>query len=159
MSIRQSDMMFLRAASIGHMNNMWDFVNNHGVDVDIFDKYGRSACHYAVANGNLEMVEYLIECGADMNAPERLTGMTPVHLAVEKYQLEILHLLLSQNDVNPNLACLQVHVGFTLFIFYCTERKLQHYLDRIHSTSSCHSNELYCSYNQIDRIWYVTILI
>jgi ankyrin repeat protein len=50
-------------------------------DVNTLDKRGCSPLHYAAKNGNLEMVKWLLERGADPNLVGS-HGNTPVHMAV-----------------------------------------------------------------------------
>lgn len=51
-------------------------------------KSGKSALHYAVAHGNLELVKYLIFKGARVDLQSR-TGVTPLHSALAEKRYEI----------------------------------------------------------------------
>jgi ankyrin repeat protein len=41
---------------------------NAGAEVDVVDKWERTACHYAVSNGHLAALEFLIARGANVGA-------------------------------------------------------------------------------------------
>lgn len=62
--------------------------------------YYETPLHYAVFHGNLEITEYLIEKGADVNARNRNSD-TPLHLAAMNGNVDIAKILLKHNaDVN-----------------------------------------------------------
>ncbi|WP_264705551.1 ankyrin repeat domain-containing protein [Wolbachia endosymbiont (group A) of Gymnosoma rotundatum] len=62
--------------------------------------YYETPLHYAVFHGNLEITEYLIEKGADVNARNRNSN-TPLHLAIMKGKIDVVKVLLKHNaDVN-----------------------------------------------------------
>ncbi len=57
---------------------------------------GKTALHYAIENQNLEMVEYLLEKGANPDYPTGCDGKTPLYLAVEAGNPQITTLLLDK---------------------------------------------------------------
>ena len=63
----------------------------------------------AAAYGNLDILSFLLENGADINAAIRTGGLTPLMLAVQKYHSNAVNYLLEQGaDVN-----LQEEAGYT----------------------------------------------
>ncbi len=73
-----------------------------GCPIDIRDKYGRNALHYATAGniGKIEIVKLLISKGADINARDDL-GQTALHIAAKWRNIGIMKFLLSNEaDVN-----------------------------------------------------------
>jgi hypothetical protein len=55
---------------------------NHGFDVNLKDNLSLTSLHYAVNNGNLCTVEFLVSNSADLSAQDK-SGKTPLQLAEE----------------------------------------------------------------------------
>ena len=55
---------------------------NQGVDVNAPQGDGTTALHWAASRNDLEMTELFLAAGADVNAVNRKTGLTPLHRAV-----------------------------------------------------------------------------
>ena len=62
----QKNIEFIRAASRGEMDSVIGFIEE-GMDVNAEGPYGGTALKGAARYGNLEMVEKLLELGADVN--------------------------------------------------------------------------------------------
>ena len=91
----------------------WDLVNatdyesipviekllDEGADIDM--TLQRTALHAAAANGNLEIVELLIERGADVNLKD-IHGRVPMFVALAEHQPEVAARL-AEADTNPNV--------------------------------------------------------
>ena len=91
----------------------WDLVNatdyesipviekllDEGADIDM--TLQRTALHAAAANGNLEIVDLLIERGADVNLKD-IHGRVPMFVALAEHQPEVAARL-AEADTNPNV--------------------------------------------------------
>lgn len=70
-------------------------------DINIKDKYGRTALHWAVHGGEKDRAESLLAHGADINAKEGLTGNTPLHVAVKHRNFDLARWLVAHGaDAN-----------------------------------------------------------
>lgn len=79
---------------------------DEGVDLNVWDKWGRTALSLAAGQGNFEVVELLLRRGAWVNPHEDYdTYQTPLYAAAESGHLDIVNLLISEG-ANPHL-----HVG------------------------------------------------
>ncbi|GFV15639.1 ankyrin-3 [Trichonephila clavipes] len=65
-----------------------------GINIDGDLKY--TPLHQAVNDGCKEMVEFLLENGADINAKTEASGETPLYIAVKKRNIEIIELLIEK---------------------------------------------------------------
>jgi ankyrin repeat protein len=74
-----------------------------GADVDDASAYGISATVVAVQSGNVELVEFLLEVGADPNAAA--AGYSALHWAILRRDKEAVSALLA-NGADPNLPLL-----------------------------------------------------
>ena len=63
-------------------------------DVNAAQGDGSTALHWAVYNGNAEMVRLLLASGADVKAETRLGGLTPIMMAARTGDADIVKLLL-----------------------------------------------------------------
>ncbi len=71
-------------------------------NVDVTQRLlGWTPLHGASKSGNLELVKFLIEEGADVNAPDEV-GMTPLHLAAKHGHSEVVKLLI-QKKADPHV--------------------------------------------------------
>jgi ankyrin repeat protein len=76
-----------------------------GAEVDAKDdEFVATFLHWAAAGGQNEIVELLINNGADVNAKDSLDG-TPLHLAAREGHMETAELLIAEGaDVNAKTA-------------------------------------------------------
>ncbi|CAG8791792.1 14176_t:CDS:2, partial [Racocetra persica] len=63
------------------------------------DEYGNTALHYASQNGYLEIIDILLENGAEVNSEEK-NKLTPLHAAISNNHKEIAKKLLGKG-ANP----------------------------------------------------------
>lgn len=76
------------------------FVEQLGVPVDSIEMCGRTALHTASIRGHLDVVQYLLDQGADVEAKDN-AQLTPLHLAAWNNRLAITKCLLKHRaDVN-----------------------------------------------------------
>ncbi|XP_062378697.1 nuclear factor of kappa light polypeptide gene enhancer in B-cells inhibitor, alpha b [Sardina pilchardus] len=62
---------------------------------------GQNCLHQVSIHSYLSLVERLVELGADINAQEQCNGRTPLHLAVDLQNYDLVHLLISKGaDAN-----------------------------------------------------------
>ena len=66
------------------------------------DMYGNTALHYACDKGRKNVVEFLLENGADSNVADH-RGNTPIHNACSINDLSIVHVLLKNGAVGDHL--------------------------------------------------------
>ena len=90
--------------------------------------------HVAAANGHAEIVRQLLRLGADLEAREGLAGRTPLHLAIEHRQREVIHILV--RECRPNLDA-TTYAGLTAYHFACEcDSQLAKELVRLGATPS-----------------------
>lgn len=68
-----------------------------GADINLPDNYGRTPLHVASAVDYPEMVEFLIEMGANINALTKDEHQTPLHYAAQNDATSSLKVLLNLN--------------------------------------------------------------
>ena len=88
------------AAFLGNIDDIKNFVET-GTSIDISDDRGLTPLHYAVMEGQYDIVKFLIAKGADVNVKDIWPFGTPLHCAVENGHKEIVELLAAAGaDVN-----------------------------------------------------------
>ena len=96
-----------RAASLNRFEVI-KFLLSKGAQLDAKDYESRTPFLEAVASGQTESAQLLLECGADANACD-IKMKNCIHLAVENEQLETLNMLLSNSNARENLYRSDVH--------------------------------------------------
>lgn len=88
-------------------------LENHA-DVNISNKTGQIALHYAASKNNLQMLNLLLENGSNINTRDKY-GMTPLHRSVSKGNIPITKALLASKkaiiDVSDNLGNTPLHLS------------------------------------------------
>jgi uncharacterized protein len=84
-----------------------------GCDVNAQDEEGRTALIQATIYNNVEVVQILMEHGANVNTRDFFSGNAALHFAAKNYSLELLQLLLKNKaeidikDINGNTPLFQ----------------------------------------------------
>jgi ankyrin repeat protein len=86
---------------LANSNKMIEMLINFGADVNMKNKFGRTALHRLACIPNMkDSISLLISKGADVNARD-IGEATPMHDAVDRGYLDIVEFLISQGaDVN-----------------------------------------------------------
>ena len=66
-----------------------------GADINRKDNFGRSPLHVAAAVDYADMVEFLLQKGADINIRTNEEGQTPIHFAAKSNAVNSLQMLLA----------------------------------------------------------------
>ncbi|KLT22609.1 ankyrin repeat domain protein [Wolbachia endosymbiont of Armadillidium vulgare str. wVulC] len=66
-------------------------------DINMTDAFGRTPLYLAATNNYTSLLEILLQNGADDNIEDRLSGFTPLHIAVISGSLQAVELLLKHN--------------------------------------------------------------
>jgi ankyrin repeat protein len=84
-----------RAAREGDLAAVEDLIRKE-YPVNRFDDFGNTPLHYAVASGNLAVVDLLLKAGANVNAnDERVIGNTPLSDNIDKCSFEMVKRLIN----------------------------------------------------------------
>ena len=79
-------------------------ISEGNADPDVTDEEGRSLAHYAVKNGNIDMVKYLVsQAGISANAIDK-HGQFLLHNAALEGHFEILKWLISEGNADPRVT-------------------------------------------------------
>lgn len=73
---------------------------------------GETCLHMATVNERVDLMRLLLRLGADLEARERLSGMTPLHVAVERGCHSVISFLL--HECKPRLDA-QTYRGWTAY--------------------------------------------
>jgi ankyrin repeat protein len=106
---------FINAAIDGNLNSLKVMLERNPSLVNYVDETKASALHYAAANDNEDMVEFLLTKGGDINAQD-IEGNTPLHLAVSNAELNAACALI-RNTANmdiPNIPTARFPEGETV---------------------------------------------
>jgi ankyrin repeat protein/adenylate kinase family enzyme len=69
------------------------------IDINTPDKQGNTPLHLAVLQGNLALVDFLLEAKAAIDI-RNIAGLTPLHIAAQKGSIPLMQLLIAQHTDN-----------------------------------------------------------
>ena len=92
-----------------------------GVNVNAVDKDGFTPLHWAPENNRLDIVNYLIAKGADVNAGTTKDRLTPLHLAVAAKAKDIVRALLD----NGAIVNVGAESGITPLLLACDRQNVE----------------------------------
>ena len=87
---------FVHASALNKIELVKFFSSEVGVKIDITDAFGNTALMKASEKGHVEIAEYLINNGSDVNFQNK-EGITPLMVAAEKNNFYVFKLLLDKN--------------------------------------------------------------
>jgi hypothetical protein len=125
------------AAKMGNLKEVQEIVKK-GADPTNATSYGNTALHYAANEGKVEVVQYLINCGKDVQAGAKTNrGETPLHYAAQWGQTEVCRYLVENAGCGPDL-CLEDQVGYTP-LDYAKYRGFPETFDYLLSAAAAHT--------------------
>jgi ankyrin repeat protein len=104
-----ADISVVSAVHVEDLDKVRELIQE-GASINVKDQRGRTALHYAAAQGHKEIVELLLANGADVNASTNFYMKTPAEFAMGAGHNEVAKLLISKGaDISPlNFA---LHMG------------------------------------------------
>ena len=129
----ENQMNALHLATRNCMENSVIYLLNLGINVNLKDKEGNTALHYAVRKGQIRIIKKLIQRGADINIPDFKKKKTPAMLA--KNNPEIMEIfrkkgicekLFFKPDISKKTLCsnknmflfIILHILIIFFVFF-----------------------------------------
>jgi len=84
---------------LARSNNIQDLGKalDAGYNIDAKDKFGSSALHYSISEGNCNITFFLLNKGADVTVQDS-SGSTPLHYAVVYNAFDVAKALVEKND-------------------------------------------------------------
>lgn len=107
-----NDTLFLNACANGDLDECKRLLEQRLVDINVTTCDGLTGLHEAAICGNCEMVEYLLEMGANINCCDN-EGWTPLHAAASLGQTEIVELLL-KNQADATIVNCENFLAYDL---------------------------------------------
>ncbi|KAI5710905.1 hypothetical protein M8J75_012289 [Diaphorina citri] len=88
------------------------------------DYEGMTCIHHAAIGGNVDIMRQLVLNGGDINAREWKSGMSALHIAVEKRDIDMVQFLLQSDSMNVDI---ETFAGFTPYQI-CYDEKIERLL-------------------------------
>lgn len=107
-----NDTLFLTACTNGDLNECERLLDNNLVDVNVTTSDGITGLHEAAICGNVGMVEFLLQRGANINCCDN-EGWTPLHAAASLGKSKIVSILL-EHGADPTMVTCENLLAFDL---------------------------------------------
>lgn len=104
--MEKSEISSLLFSAVQHQNGslLDDLLCGDGIQlIDSFDKDGNTLLHLAVARNDLMCVAILLKHGANPNIFDTMKARTPMHLATELGNNDLVKMILEKSQVNLNI--------------------------------------------------------
>ena len=88
---------FRKVCKSGNISKLKDLLRDNTINIDLQDKYGKTALHNACENGHLPCAELFVEKGANIDL-RNYSGWTALHYACINGKLECAKLLLDKGN-------------------------------------------------------------
>eukprot|EP00943_MAST-04B_sp_MAST-4B-sp1_P006692 g6692.t1 len=96
---------FIAACKMGNLKDVRAFIKNNSYDVNATDSFGQTALYIGVFNNNIELIELLVDNGADVDSIVTVTGETSLGVATRNNNTEIVNILIKKG------ACINRQIG------------------------------------------------
>ncbi|KAN0036440.1 hypothetical protein ACTFIV_001733 [Dictyostelium citrinum] len=109
-----------KSARKGDLIKIKKYIPGTKFKVDELDKEGRSILHHAIDGDQLQMVNYLLEQGANINLKDPKSGDTPILMSLKK---------INTIDKQEDIAILLVNKGADLDVESRERKNVERYVD------------------------------
>lgn len=113
---KEEEKKIVNAIETGNISVLQDLITRGNLDVDTILHHkdyvhGDPILHIAVVHQRLDLIKLLLEKGADPNIKDLKRGESPLHIAAQMNNVEIVETLLTA--VNPSLPLINVNIHTT----------------------------------------------
>ncbi|CEG40729.1 acyl--binding domain-containing protein 6-like [Plasmopara halstedii] len=93
---------FFRAVYRADKYKIREMLEDNVVDVNVADQHGWSGLHWAASQNHGEMLNYLLQKGAEVNGVDEINGWTALHVAIVREAVSCVNILLS-SGADPSI--------------------------------------------------------
>ncbi|EEY58731.1 uncharacterized protein PITG_10860 [Phytophthora infestans T30-4] len=86
---------FMRAVYRADKHHVRDMLNDEAVDANTADQHGWSGLHWAASQNHSDILNLLLQNGAEVNATDQINGWTALHVAIVRESISCVGILLS----------------------------------------------------------------
>ena len=106
--------VFFRAIYDNNTAKISEFLNN-GFDINAMNKTGENAVNVAIASGSYNVLQFLIDNGANLNSTSD-TGIPPLSQAILEYNKQAIDILLNSKKIDMYYVWGDMWTGSPLYI-------------------------------------------